>query len=214
MSTETYKRTYHRIDKRIDAIDYQLNEVITNRYQAEIENNNKKNFYYQSIVDYMLHERAEMHNTEYPILTESGFNKMTDIDGVYSEEMHIPSYNLYYNENYKSKEITFLELKQTKSSKTFLNWIDALEGDITKRITSGDFRTAAMTNGLRKEILTLVKLSNDSKVVVAITWDKTGMNGGFETHFFEYNRETRLMEFLSKQSRMMDFKNTLTDLTK
>lgn len=214
MINEKYERNYHRINKRVDAMDYQLNEVITNRYMAEIENNNKKNFYYQSIVDYMLHERAEMSNTEYPILTESGFNKMTDIDAVYSEEMHIPSYNLYYNRNHKSKEMTFLELKQTKSSKTFLNWIDALEGDITDRITSGDYSTAAMTNGLRKEILTLLEIAGDSKVVVAITLDRTNYNNGYETHFFQYNRETKLMEYLSKQNRKVDFKNTLTNLTK
>ena len=105
---EIYEQKWHRINKRVDNVDLMLNEAIVNRYQKEIDNNNKKNVYYQSIIDYQLYMRSQMSDIEYPILSEVGFNQMTDIDAVKSDEFVIPSYNLSYNENYSSNAYLFL----------------------------------------------------------------------------------------------------------
>ena len=211
---ETYEQKYHRIAKRVDSVDLLLNEVVTSRYLAEIEMNHKKNIYYQSIVDYMLYQRAQMSDNEYPILTESGFNQITDVDGVKTIDFHIPSWQLYYNQNYKTDEITYLELKQTKAIKTYNYWIKALQGDISKRIYNGEASELAMINGLRKEIDTLIQIAKGSKVIVALTIDKTIISEGYETSFYQYDNETKNMLFLKKHYRKEDFKNELRELTK
>ena len=163
MSNERYKKEYHRINRRVDAIDFQLNDAIVNRYQKEIQNNLNKNKYYQSIIDYKLFQRSQMNNTEYPILTESGFNAITDIDAIKTDEFSIPSYSTYYNKSYKDDSITFLELKQTKRLKTYNYWKDAVDGDINQRMFKGSNEKLAMTNGLRKEIQTLIEIAKGSK---------------------------------------------------
>ena len=214
ITNERYSKDYHRTEKKVDAIDLQLNEAITKRYQEEIERNNMKNVYYQSLIDYHLFQRAQMDLKEYPILTESGFNAITDIDAIKTDEFSIPSYSTYYNKDYKSKEVTFLELKQTKRLKTYNYWKDALDGDIDKRLFKGSNEALAMINGLRKEIETLVQIAKGSKIVVALTMDKTIVNAGYETNFYQYNHETQKMDFLSKQNRKADFKEELAKLTK
>ena len=187
MSNEKYKKEYHRIAKRVDAIDFQLNDEITKRYQLEIERNLHKNKYYQSIIDYKLFQRSQMNDTEYPILTESGFNAITDIDGIKTDEFSIPSYSTYYNKSRKNDSITFLELKQTKRLKTYNYWKDAVDGDINNREFKGSNEKLAMTNGLRKEIQTLIEIAKGSKIIVALTIDKTVANLGYETQFYKYN---------------------------
>ena len=214
MSNEKYKKEYHRIAKRVDAIDFQLNDEITKRYQLEIERNLHKNKYYQSIIDYKLFQRSQMNDTEYPILTESGFNAITDIDGIKTDEFSIPSYSTYYNKSRKNDSITFLELKQTKRLKTYNYWKDAIDGDINNREFKGSSEKLAMINGLRKEIQTLTEIAKGSKIIVALTIDKTAANLGFETSFYKYNYDTKQMEFLSRQNLKAHFKKELIKLTR
>ena len=210
---EIYEQKHHRINKRVDNVDLMLNEAIVNRYQKEIDNNNKKNVYYQSIIDYQLYMRSQMTEIEYPILSEVGFNQMTDIDAVKSDEFVIPSYNLYYNENYSSKKITFLELKQTRRIKTYNYWKKALKGDVNKRYFEGSAEELAMMNGLLKEIQTLKQIAGESKIIVALTMDKTIIGEGYETEFYQYSQESNKMQFLNKRHRKEDFKLTLKQLT-
>jgi len=210
---ENYEQKFHKYDRRTDTVDFMLNESIVNRYQSEIDNNNRKNAYYQSIIDYQLYMRSQMDEIEYPILSEVGFNKMTDIDAVKSDEFVIPSYNLYYSEDYSSKKITFLELKQTRRVKTYNYWRNALKGDVNKRYFKGSAEELAMMNGLLKEIQTLKKIVGDSKIIVSLTMDKTFLGEGYETEFYQYDVNSNKMQFLSKRHTKEDFKLTLKQLT-
>lgn len=212
--SETYQKKYHKFDKRLDAIDFQINDEIVNRYQIEIERNLFKNKYYQSIIDYKLFQRSQMNGTEYPILTESGFNCITDIDAIKTDEFSIPSYSTYYNKNRKNDSITFLELKQTKRLKTYSYWTEALKGDINERLFKGSNEKLAFINGLRKEIQTLIEIAKGSKIIVALTIDKTVANLGFETQFYEYNYDTKQMSYLSRQNLKSNFKKELIALTR
>ena len=212
--SETYQKKYHKFDKRLDAIDFQINDVIVNRYQLEIERNLHKNKYYQSIIDYKLFQRSQMSGKEYPILTESGFNAITDIDAIKTDEFSIPSYSTYYNKSRKNDSITFLELKQTKRLKTYSYWTEALKGDINERVFKGSNEKLAFINGLRKEIQTLIEIAKGSKIIVALTVDKTIANMGYETQFYNYNYDSKQMEFLSRQNLKAEFKKELIKLTK
>ena len=71
-----------------------------------------------------------------------------------------------------------------------------------------------MINGLRKEIQTLTEIAKGSKIIVALTIDKTVANLGFETSFYKYNYDTKQMEFLSRQNLKAHFKKELIALTK
>ena len=155
-----------------------------------------------------------MSGKEYPILTESGFNAITDIDAIKTDEFSIPSYSTYYNKSRKNDSITFLELKQTKRLKTYNYWKDAVDGDINERVFKGSNEKLAFTNGLRKEIQTLIEIAKGSKIIVALTVDKTIANMGYETQFYNYNYDSKQMEFLSRQNLKAQFKKELIKLTK
>jgi len=209
---ETYKREHHRIDKRIDATDFNCAKAVYDRFAQEIENNKLKNIYYQSLMDYTVEQMSQMQGKEYKILTESGFSAMTDVDGIKTPESYISSYNLYYNRSFKTNEITFLEFKQTGSRKTYNYWLEALQ-DINKRVFKKDSFYNKCVNGLNNEIQTLLQIANGSRIVVALTLDKTAINESYETQFHEYDYESKTMKHLTTKHRKEDFKLTLKTLT-